>query len=229
MTMQIFRNDNHLRKGISKNGIGLLLIVLGISMLLFPVLSYVQSVQAQQGLEEQWERAIVSTEPQTQSTGGQPETSMPADPKLRKPAHSVSREFPPTRLIIPKIDLNAMVVDGTTLAALKRGPGHFTGTALPGESGNCCIAAHRNMYGWWFYKLDKLKPGDDIILSTPNGDYLYKVRECFTVLPEDVRVLDPKPGCTLTLVTCTPVPRPTHRLIIVAELEDSRKSDSNSN
>lgn len=101
--------------------------------------------------------------------------------------------------------------------------GHMAGTAGIGEQGNCCIAGHRNYNGGrYFHNIDKLVAGDEIIIKTLGGEYIYKVTESFVVKPEQVEVLDNyDDGATLTLITCTPLYIGTHRLIVRAELAES--------
>ena len=67
---------------------------------------------------------------------------------------------------IPKIGVDKIFVEGTGREDLKKGPGHYPGTPLPGEIGNAAIAGHRTTYGQPFYDLDKLAPGDEIITQT---------------------------------------------------------------
>ena len=112
--------------------------------------------------------------------------------------------------------MRAIVVEGTSNAQLAQGPAHFTGSALPGEPGNCAIAAHRNVYGSWFRHLNRLRPGDAIVLRTPKEAYTYRVKQSKIVLSNETSVLRPTKTATVTLVTCT-VPYARHRLIVVAQ------------
>ena len=79
------------------------------------------------------------------------------------------------RLEIPKIGVDKIVVEGVGVEDLRKGPGHYPGTALPGVVGNVAIAGHRTTYGAPFGDIDKLKPGDEIILTTVTGRYVYNV------------------------------------------------------
>lgn len=98
--------------------------------------------------------------------------------------------------------------------------GHFEGTALPGEKGNCSIAGHRSYtYSEFFNRLDELAIGDEITIKTPKGSFKYVVYDKFVVEPSRVEVLDATEDATLTLVTCTPVRIATHRLIVKAMLQ----------
>ena len=123
-------------------------------------------------------------------------------------------------LVIPKIGVDKYVVDGTGEADLSRGPGHYLGTAYPGQKGNVGIAGHRTTYGAPFYRLNELGIGDDIYLTDTTGHtYRYQVdRAPLVVDPSDVAVLDPTPTATLTLTTCNPRFSATSRLVVKATL-----------
>jgi sortase A len=119
---------------------------------------------------------------------------------------------------IPKINITKAVVQGVGTEDLKKGPGHYPSTPMPGEKGNASIAGHRTTYGHPFYDLDALKPGDDIFISTRAGKFQYKVDHSMNVDPHDVAVLDPTPDNRLTLTTCTPRFSAAQRLIVVSKL-----------
>ena len=124
-----------------------------------------------------------------------------------------------TRIIIPKLNVDMVVVEGTTPSALKAGAGHYRGTPLPCEMGNVAIAGHRTTYGKPFANLDRLKPGDTIELITPIGACTYKVSKNPEVVPPTaMSVLDPTDGKTLTLTTCHPKGSARQRLVIKAEM-----------
>ena len=69
--------------------------------------------------------------------------------------------------------LNRIVVEGATADALTKGPGHFPETPLPGQLGNAAIAGHRTTHLHPFFDIDKLQPGDEIVVTTLNGRYVY--------------------------------------------------------
>ena len=133
-----------------------------------------------------------------------------------------------TRIQIPDIDIDVVVVEGTTASALRAGAGHYPATPLPCEIGNVSIAGHRTTYGRPFHNLDLLKPGAEVTLATPIGSCTYKVtQEPFTVAPTDTYVLDNTPDeATLTLTTCHPKGSARQRLILKATLVRSDISSS---
>lgn len=123
-----------------------------------------------------------------------------------------------TRIIIPAIDVDVVVVEGTTPSALRAGAGHYVSTPLPCEDGNVGIAGHRTTYGRPFHNLDLLTAGDEIILQTPIGECRYLVSEDspLIVRPTDVSVIQPTVEPTLTLTTCHPKGSARQRLVIHA-------------
>jgi sortase A len=130
-----------------------------------------------------------------------------------------------TRLDIPKLHIDVIVVEGTTGNALRAGAGHYVGTALPGDPGNMAIAGHRTGFGEPFRHLDELRPGDLIILDTPIGTYTYQVDPPFDghdnpwiTNPHDFSVIQPTPDAELTLTTCDPPHTSLNRMIVRARL-----------
>lgn len=121
---------------------------------------------------------------------------------------------------IPKIKLEKAVVEGTGVPDLKKGPGHYVETPMPGEKGNVGIAGHRTTYGAPFGDIGELKSGDDIIITTRRGTFTYKVKDQQIVTPETVSVLDPSNDNRLTLTTCHPKFSDRQRLIVTAILQD---------
>ena len=128
-----------------------------------------------------------------------------------------------TRILIPKIDVNVVVVEGTSASALRAGAGHYPATPLPCEVGNVSIAGHRTTYGRPFHNVDKLAEGDEITLETPIGTCTYRVsRAPFIVSPVDTEVVANTPEeAVLTLTTCHPKGSARQRLIVRASLVSS--------
>lgn len=120
-----------------------------------------------------------------------------------------------TRITIPALGIDTVVVEGTTPSALRAGAGHYPQTPLPCETGNVSIAGHRTTYGRPFGNLDQLKPGDTIELSTPIGGCVYQVsKDPFVVAPTDLSVIEPTGERSLTLTTCHPKGSAAQRLIV---------------
>ncbi|HEX7167271.1 MAG TPA: sortase [Acidimicrobiales bacterium] len=125
-----------------------------------------------------------------------------------------------TRIKIPALDVDTVVVEGTTASALRAGAGHYPGTPLPCEAGNVAIAGHRTTYGRPFSNLDRMRNGDLVVLETPIGTCTYKItREPFIISPKDVSVVANDPSKhLLTLTTCHPKGSARQRLIVQATL-----------
>lgn len=105
------------------------------------------------------------------------------------------------RIGIPRLDLSAVLLEGTSHKTLRRAVGHIAGTALPGQPGNVGIAGHRDTF---FRPLRKVQENDIITLTTLGGEYRYRVVSIKVVSPDDVSVLNPDGNEILTLVTCYP-------------------------
>ncbi len=140
---------------------------------------------------------------------------------LSTAASNAGEEWLPNRILIPSIKLDAIAVRGVGEESLKKGPGRDPDSALPGHSGNCVIAAHRNAYGWWFYNLNELPSGAHIELRTPCGSYIYALTST-RVLPETATWAlnppqDPNAVPRLTLYTCA-LPHGSHRIVVTAKL-----------
>jgi sortase A len=122
-------------------------------------------------------------------------------------------------LAIPKLGLDDVVVQGYGEAQLQGGPGHYPGTALPGQAGNAAIAGHRTTFAAPFYNLNQLVPGDPIFVLTSQGLFRYNVIGSHIVLPTDSAVLDSSTTPELTLTTCNPRYSASERLVVVAVLD----------
>jgi len=128
------------------------------------------------------------------------------------------------QIIIPRIGVDKIVVQGTSREDLRKGPGHYPDTPFPGQQGNAAIAGHRTTYGAPFGNLDQLEVGDRIIVRTVQGTFSYKVYDANHVVdPTDVSVLDvdPNRAAVLTLTTCNPKYSARQRLVVRAQLEET--------
>lgn len=171
------------------------LLITGIVLLLFALCSYAWMSLEQRKLESASLMPIASSPDKQDQTSGAI-----------------------TLLNIPKIDLQAAVLDGTSRKALLLAPGHLEKTVWPGESGNAVIAAHRDTF---FRRLHELHKGDDIYVRRAGHRYHYAVSNTAIVSPTDTTVIRPSSDTRLTLLTCWPPyyigPAPK-RLVVVATL-----------
>ena len=136
-----------------------------------------------------------------------------ADPRL-----AVTRGAPLAMLEIDRLGLHQVVVEGTGVEELNKGPGHFRTTPWPGHPGNSVIAAHRTIYGGPFSGLDQLQSGDAIEINTIDGAFVYEVAKSETKAEGDTDVFSQGAGNLLTLVTSNPAYAPSGRLVVTATL-----------
>jgi sortase A len=230
-------------------GIGQTLITIGLVALLFVVyelwvtdiLASRQQDQLSEQIQDQW-----ADDP----TVAAPEAAPPAAP-APAPEHvpapvEVSLGQPFALLHIPRLgeDWSRVVVEGAAETQLAQGPGHYLDTALPGQQGNFAVAGHRVGRGSPFLDLDRMQPGDPIVVETSDSWFVYRVLgDAATgdfyadpsgipgqhiVRPTDVQVIAPTPGggeadpatgAYLTLTTCHPKYSAQQRLIIHARLD----------
>jgi len=154
-----------------------------------------------------------------------------AESRAQSSLETEFREQPPAlptygglvgRIEIPSINVDKLIVAGVDAEALKRGPGLFPGSPLPGQFGNVSIAGHRTTYGAPFSRIDEISPGDSIILETSKGTYTYIVSGEPRIVPatavEVVATTDDTRG-ELTLVSCHPKWSAAKRIIVTANLE----------
>ncbi len=146
----------------------------------------------------------------------QREVEEPADPSTAPDRVPLGDAY--AQLEIAAIDLNFMVVQGTSYEDLKDGPGHYPDTADPwDDKGRVGIAGHRTTYQAPFFDLEQLAPGDEITVRTGYGTFRYEVDEVFVVPSEGSgRVLTQTPRPTLVLTTCNPKYSSSERLIVTA-------------
>lgn len=157
------------------------------------------------------------------------------------PQTAPAAEVPPEgdaggKIDIAKIGLHSKTfVEGVTKADLRKGPGHYPGTPLPGNAGNASIAGHRTTYGAPFNRIDELVPGDKITVYTLQGKFTYEVMASpedrrsgpkdenwgdgwFAVRPNDVSVIAPTDDNRLTLTACHPKYSAKLRIVVQAKL-----------
>lgn len=135
-------------------------------------------------------------------------------------------------LRIPRLGAgySEVVVEGVAVADLRKGPGHYPGTAMPGRVGNFVVSGHRTTYGAPFGQLDRLRPSDPIVLETRAGWYVYRVTRQQIVAPTAIDVIDPVPEhpgarptqAMLTFTTCHPRYSARERLVVFGRLDSVR-------
>ncbi len=222
-------------------GIGKTLITLG--LLMFAFVGYqlwgtgIQTARAQNSLESQFREKMQSTTT-VATTTTTTTTVATTDSTLLPPESTIATTStvpvaPDTpmipdgdavaRLRIPKIDLDWIVVEGVGINDLKKGPGHFRETPMPGQLGNAAIAGHRTTHGAPFGDLDQLQPGDLITVEMANGAglFTYSLTGTIIVSPSEyaavIPTVDPTVA-TLTLATCHPKYTSEKRMIVQAVL-----------
>jgi sortase A len=122
------------------------------------------------------------------------------------------------RLRADAIGLDAVVVQGTSSAALRKGPGHYPGTSLPGARGTVAIAGHRTTYGAPLRDIDDLVRGDRIELRMPYGRFTYGVERTRIVAPADTWVIERVAYDRLVVTACHPLYSAAKRIAVFARL-----------
>jgi sortase A len=125
---------------------------------------------------------------------------------------------PVGKLLIDRIGLESVVVEGTNAGDLRAGPGHYPDTPLPGQRGTVAIAGHRTTYGAPFRKIDKLRARDTIELVMPYGRFTYRVERRRIVPPTAVWVTQRVSYDRLVLSACHPLYSAAERIVVFARL-----------
>jgi sortase A len=126
------------------------------------------------------------------------------------------------RIVVPSIDLDIVVVEGTSTGDLTKGPGHYPSTPFPGEPGTTAIAGHRTTYLAPFRDLDSLHRGDRVELQMPYATLDYRVERTQVVEPTDVQILHPAGYQRLVLTACHPLYSASQRIVAFARLDRIR-------
>ncbi|MEV3852798.1 class E sortase [Streptomyces sp. NPDC050095] len=173
-------------------------------------------------LQDQWAKRPVATA----SPAPRPGATDSAPPK---PAAYKDGD-PFAVMYIPRLGFtwNKPVLEDTKVGTLKKGLGHYAGTAQLGQKGNFAVAGHRRTYGDPFKDFPKLRPGDQVVLTDGTTWFTYVIdTKPYKTLPSDIGVIDPvprksgfkEPGRYLTLTTCEPEWGHSHRLIVWGHLD----------
>jgi sortase A len=124
------------------------------------------------------------------------------------------------RIQIPSIEIDAPIVQGDGWEQLKKGVGQNVGSADPGQTGNVILSAHNDVYGEIFRYLDKLAPGDQVVLYTQQRQYVYVVDRTALVEPTAVEVMASTGSPTVTLISCYPYLVDKQRIVVFARLQN---------
>src|ERR1700733_12119930 len=206
---------------------GRVLIGFGVLLLLFTAYQIwgtsIQEAHTQSGLRTQLQQETNDQAVRRALAEESALDKLPTGPPVTAPSTAAPAEGEPIGDIrIPVIGINQVVVEGTNTPDLRKGPGHYTGTPLPGQAGNSAVAGHRTTYGHPFYNLDSVKVGDPIVLTTLQGIFVYDATKSFVVQPSDGTVVDNVIANQLTLTTCNPRFSATTRLVVQATLAHSQ-------
>jgi sortase A len=172
-------------------------------------------------LHDQWDRQTAGPVPGVSPTGA-------AAPR---PSYREGRPF--AVMYIPRLGFtwNKPVLEGTSAGTLKKGLGHYAGTARLGQTGNFSVAGHRRTYGDPFKDFPELRQGDAVVLTDGTTWFTYRIdKGPYKTVPSDVEVIDAvprksgytRPGRYLTLTTCDPEWGHSHRLIVWAHLDSTQ-------
>ncbi|GAB3505353.1 class E sortase [Phytohabitans suffuscus] len=170
-------------------------------------------------LAQQWSSPAGPDRPDT-SAGPTPTAAPPA------PGSAIAR------LYLPALERRWVVVEGVSQRELRHAPGHYPGTAAPGEIGNFSVAAHRTKALFW--RLDEVRVDDHVVVETRQTWYVYRVTRVRVVKPNDVWVVAPVPDrsrsrpttAMLTLTTCNPRFDNYERLVVHAQLVHEQPSSA---
>ena len=186
------------------------LIIIGLGMLGYYYGTGVYTGAVQNQLHAQWTDMAPEAPTGSSVSRTQPDTAAVEAPDL-------SRGDIFGRLVIPKLDIDVIVLEGADRATLTKGPGHISGTAWPPQRRNTAISGHRTTFGSPFARLNALERGDVIELTTRFGSYKYRVGGRDVVRPTDVFVIGQNFKDRLTLTTCDPPGTATKRLAVWAK------------
>lgn len=123
------------------------------------------------------------------------------------------------RIRLPSLKRSYFMIEGTKTGDLRKGPGHYSDTPLPGQRGTVAIAGHRTTYGAPFRSVDKLRRGDPIRIEMPYGRFTYRVEKTRIVDPTEVSVKRRVGYDRLILSACHPLYSAAQRIVVFARLE----------
>jgi len=217
---------------------GLLLLEAGITVVWQEPFSAFYSARAQGRLEDKLERLedserarenaekrrLLAAEKRAERPGKRRiSRKRKSEARITSLADSFSRRVgegkPLGEISIPKIGLKQVMVQGTKPTTLRQGPGHYTGTTLPGQDGTVGIAGHRSTYSAPFKKLNELKKGDEVFVKLPYGLFTYRIEGTKIISPDNIGAFRRAGYNRLMMTACHPIFSDRQRIIAFGRLE----------
>jgi sortase A len=151
--------------------------------------------------------------PQTSVAAAAPTTALPTP--VAPPAEDAKEPLQTLgEISIPKLKLDDKLYEGVALSTLDNGPGHWPGTAMPGQAGNVVVAGHRVSHSKPFRYIDQLQAGDEVDFTVNGATYTYVVTSHEIVDPTAIRIVDQTPEPTATLFACHPPGSTAERYVV---------------
>jgi len=217
---------------------GLLLLEAGITVAWQEPFSAFYSARAQGRLEDKLERLedserarenaekrrLLAAEKRAERPGKRRiSRKRKSEARLTSLADSFSRRVgegkPLGEISIPKIGMKQVMVQGTKPTTLRQGPGHYTGTTLPGQDGTVGIAGHRSTYSAPFKKLNELKKGNEVFVKLPYGLFTYRIEGTKIISPDNIGAFRRAGYNRLMMTACHPIFSDRQRIIAFGRLE----------
>ena len=208
--------------------LGTLLLVIGVGVLAWTAMVFfwkdpfttAYTAYEQRQLESKLDRRFEAWKPEPRAVR-QPTAHEPRIADVRREARryrTASHDGDAIAQIdIPRLGLDAVVVNGTEVADLRRGPGRHLESFMPGERKLVYIAGHRTTYAAPFSRIDQLRPGDTVSLKLPYASFVYRVTGHRIVDDNDLSVLDSHGHEELVLQACHPRFFASHRYLVYAQ------------
>ena len=181
--------------------------------------SALQAWRSQQALEDDLDLLLpeLRDAPAPKLTG-----SPPAGAQAAQFAKALRKGEAIARIELPSLDRRYAVVEGTDTGSLRKGPGHYPDTPLPGQGGTVAVAGHRTTFGAPFRTIDKLRRGQSIVVQMPYGRFVYEVERTRIVRPDALWVKRKVTYERLILTACHPLYSAAQRIIVFARLKSAQ-------
>lgn len=134
-------------------------------------------------------------------------------------ARGTERGDPLGRISMPTLERSFVMVEGVRTSDLRKGPGHYADTPLPGQRGTVAVAGHRTTYLAPFRTIDRLERGQPVVLEMPYGRFVYRVEKTRIVAPTATEVTRTVGYDRLVLTACHPLYSAAQRIVVFARLE----------